>query len=263
MSEASISRALAAGRLHRIHPRVYAVGHRALPIQGRLTAALLYARPGAALSHTTAGWWWGLLHERPRVIHVASQLHHRSLPEVKVHRPRNLKRVVHRGLPVTLVARTLLDLASTLPAHSLRRALAEAEFLRLFDWAEAEAALARGQPGSAALREAIRRHRPELARTRSVLEERFLTLCETFEIPMPAVNARVCGFFVDALWRDAGLVVELDGRVAHELPARISADRHRELTLRRAGYRVIRYSWEQVTRQPDRVAEDLSDALGR
>jgi predicted transcriptional regulator of viral defense system len=66
----AISRWEKAGRLHQVHPGVYAVGHSALPIFGRLHAALLYAGPDAALSHTTAAWLWKLVDAEPTRIHV-------------------------------------------------------------------------------------------------------------------------------------------------------------------------------------------------
>ena len=53
---ATTARAIARGWLVRVHPGVYALGHAALAIEGRLMAAVLYAGPGAVLSHTTAGW---------------------------------------------------------------------------------------------------------------------------------------------------------------------------------------------------------------
>lgn len=61
LSGTTISRWVAAGRLHRVHPGVYAVGHRAVCREGRLLAAVLYAGRGAALSHASAASWWGLL----------------------------------------------------------------------------------------------------------------------------------------------------------------------------------------------------------
>src|SRR5947208_12577252 len=54
LSSSAISRWAGAGRLHRVLPGVYAVGHSAVPPRGRLIASLLYAGPGAVFSHTTA-----------------------------------------------------------------------------------------------------------------------------------------------------------------------------------------------------------------
>jgi len=108
---------------------------------------------------------------------------------------------------------------------------------------------------------ALARHRPELARTLSVLEERFLALCERGDMPIPEVNVRMCGLMVDALWRRERLIVELDGHAGHSTVAAMERDRGRELTLRGAGYLVLRYTWRQVTQQPERVAAELRAAL--
>ena len=75
------------------------------------------------------------------------------------------------------------------------------------------------------------------------------------------MNAYVEGLKVDALWRDAKLVVELDGHETHANPVANEEDRRRELILRRAGYRVIRYTWWQVTREPQAVVDDLRSHL--
>jgi len=125
----TISRWLQDGHLYRLYPGVYAVGHRALSIEGRLAAALLYAGPGAMLSHATAAWWWGLW--RPLPLGSMSALPaRRSVPGLAVHGRRRLERVWHRRLSVTTVAQTLLDLAIDAAPMALRRALAEAEYRR-------------------------------------------------------------------------------------------------------------------------------------
>ena len=56
---------------------------------------------------------------------------------------------------------------------------------------------------------------PELAQTFSVLEERFLELCEWAHLRIPEINARVGRMRVDALWREERIAVELDGAAAH------------------------------------------------
>ncbi len=233
----TISRWLRDGRLHALHPGVYAVGHRALPVEGRLTAALLFAGPGAMLSHATAGWWSGLWGTEPKRIHVSVAADRRSSREVVVHGRRHLEPVERAGLPVTSVPQTLVDL------HAV------------------ESVARRGVPGSAALRSALAQHRPELARTRSVLEERFVALCEAEGVPPPRVNASICGLTVDALWADRAVIVELDGHAAHATPSAAERDRRRELRLRAAGYQVVRYTWQQVTQEPGVVSADLQAVL--
>ena len=94
IGRAVVSRWAEERRLHRIYPRVYAVGHPALGLEGRLAAALFYAGSGAALCGVTAGSWMGLLGAQPRRVHVAIPGRRRSLRDVRVHEQRSLERVV-------------------------------------------------------------------------------------------------------------------------------------------------------------------------
>jgi predicted transcriptional regulator of viral defense system len=271
-SNAWIVRAIRAGRLHRILPAVYAAGHLGVSIRGRLIAALLYAGPGAALSHLTGLWWLALLpydgragvrRQPPRRLDITTPRRSSSLPNLRLHRARRLDVITYDGLPVTSVARTLIDAAPSLPLRDLRHAVAEAEYRKLIDLRELATTLGRGRPGSAALRSALERHMPELAGARSELERRFLELCERDGIPLPDVNVKVAGFTVDALWRDRLVVAELDGRSSHDGASRIEADRRRDLVLRGEGHIVLRYTWHQVTGEPERVVADLRAALNR
>lgn len=261
VSERARERWLDAGRLYRVHPGVYAVGHPAIPLEGRLVAALLHAGPGAALSHASALGWWRLNSDEQLIVHVSTLVRANSTRGVRVHHPRRLDAVLHRGLRVTTVARTLLDAASQLPFPRLRRVVAEAEYLRLLDPASIGAQLGRGRRGSSSLRRALALHNPLLAQTLSALEERFLALCEDHSLPLPEVNATVAGLMVDALWRAPGLVVELDGARSHASAAAMHRDRERDLALRAAGFDVLRYTWHQVTERPSAVAADLRRAL--
>lgn len=69
--KAQIARWRTDGYLYRVLPGVYAVGHLADSPDARLSAALLYAGPGAMLSHATAACWWGLLDQPPVRIEVS------------------------------------------------------------------------------------------------------------------------------------------------------------------------------------------------
>jgi very-short-patch-repair endonuclease len=252
-----ISRWIDERRLHRVHPGVFAVGHGCLSLEGRLAAALFYAGPGAALCGVTAGSWLGVLQAVPRRLHVCIPGYRRSLSDVRVHERRNLERIWHKRLPVTPSAQTLLDIAGEVRFTQLRRALAEAEYLRLVTLDEVAAVLGRGKRGSAALRAALECHRPELAQTRSALEEKLVLMCETHYLTPPEMNVWVAGHLVDALWRDAKLVVELDGHAAHGTPAAMEEDRRRDLDLRAAGYTVLRYTWSQLIYETELVVADL------
>jgi hypothetical protein len=261
LSKATISRWSATGRLHRVHPGVYAVGHTRLSTEGRLVAALLYAGPGAALSHATAAWWWQLIDHEPMRIEISAPRDTRSLSAALIHHPRHLNRTEHRGLSITTIAQTLLDFAVSAPPDRLRRALAESEFRRLLDRNAIETVLVRGHPGTVALRRCLESHYPDLARTRSVLEERFLSLCRSGGIPLPEVNVKISGLTVDTLWREQRVIVELDGHAGHGTPARLERDHQRDLRLRAAGYLVLRYTWQQITRQREQVIADLRATL--
>jgi predicted transcriptional regulator of viral defense system len=261
VSRAMVGRWLAEGRLHPIHRGVYALGHPAISIEGRLVAALLLAGPGGVLSHATAAWWWGLAAASPTVIDLTTEARARSVSDVKIHRRRRFESTRHRRLPVTTVAQTILDLAAAAPLAHVRRVLAEADYRRLLDLDAILAVAGQGRPGSATLRTALARHQPRLALTRSQLEERFLCLCEDAGLPTPEVNAGVSRMSIDFLWREQKLAVEVDGYDGHRSNAQLERDRRRELWLRANGYTVIRYTADQVANEAALVVADLRRLL--
>ncbi len=117
------------------------------------------------------------------------------------------------AIPVTRVARTLVDLADVLMLPGLQRAINEAELLGLFDLAALDRTLARlpNRRGRGRLRQALRLYRPNTAFTRSGGERSFLRLCSEHGLPEPKANLSVAGHEVDLLWPDAGLIVEATG----------------------------------------------------
>src|SRR5579884_432731 len=187
--------------LHRVLPRVYAVGHRAHTVESDLMAAILYAGPGAVLSHATAAWWVGLANSRPHRIDVSTPRRCRSLPGIRIHGERDLERASHKGLPVTLFEQTMVDYASQASLTKVRLALARADHDGSLNASALASALRPGRPGTARLRTALKRHLPRLADTKSLVEATFVELCETYELPLPEVNGRVAGWEVDIVWR--------------------------------------------------------------
>ncbi len=262
---ATISDRVRLGKLHRVERGVYAVGHDVLVAEGRWMAALLYAGRGAVLSHVSAAVHWGLLDDRGGKKHVTVARRAGS-ETVHVHGVRRLSRdqwTCHRGIPVTTVPRTLLDLAELkkeVSDRALRRAVSQALVLKLTDVRALRAQLARsrGRRGCARLAELLD---AGVAPTRSVLEERLLALVRAAKLPEPCVNARVATLEVDLLFAAQRVIVEADGARYHDNPVARLRDGERQALLEEAGYQVVRVNWGQVTREPAQTARRLRAAL--
>src|SRR3954447_22671611 len=258
---------VAAGRLHRMHRGVYAVGHTRVSPDGYAMAAVLAVGPGAVLSHRSAAALWGI-RRSARARHEVTTTARRRPAGIDVHTARRLDPedvTQHRGVPTTTVPRTLVDLADRLPVDPLATALHEAEVLRLFDRSALEAAIGRatGRRGLTQLREALRE--PDAGRTRSELERAFLRLCRDAGLPRPEVNATlfIDGRLVDgdALWRQEKVIVELDGAAVHATSRAFHADRRRDTALIADGYVVARLTWHRVTAERRRTADELRRIL--
>lgn len=232
-----------AGRLHRLHRGVYAVGHIAPSNERRWMAAILALGGGAVLSHRSAAMLWELLPRREGSVDISlpSRNGRRQRLGIRVHRPESLesRETTRRlGIPVTSPARTLADLKTALPEHELRRAVRQADFL--------------GLPTGPDI---------ELDKTRSELERRFLWLCQRHHLAKPSVNLRIGKLTVDFCWVEQKLIVETDGYSAHRGRMAFEDDRSRDLELRALGYEVLRLSYRQVFNEPDHVVEVLRSAL--
>jgi very-short-patch-repair endonuclease len=243
------------GRLHRIHRGVYALGHPVLSLRARWIAALLACGPSSMLSHRSAGVHYGLVEDHQRIIDITTTGGRGSPEGVRVHR-RKAETVRHDGLAVTTIDQTLIDLAAQLTPRQLERAVDEAHRRghRL-----AKQCL-RGRKGAAALNALAARNRQGHTLTRSELE-RFLRLARNAGFPDPELNVDIEGFLVDAVWRDQRVVIELDGARYHDQPGARANDRRRDATLTIAGWRVIRYGWEDVTVHEERTARELTALL--
>ncbi len=68
---------------------------------------------------------------------------------------------------------------------------------------------------------------------------------------------------VDVLFEAAGLIIEVDGRRAHSGQQAFVADRRRQNTLVNLGFRVLRFTWWDLTEHPDRVVAEIRAALAR
>lgn len=263
----AIDHRIAAGRLHRVQRGVYAVGHTRLTLRGHFIAAVLSFGPGAVLSHRSAARLWNLLPDSRRAIDVTvARGGGRSRANVRIHHARALHPddvTILDGIPVTSVARTLLDLAAAENADRLEDAIERAETHKLFDLEAVEQLLMRSpkHKGRRPLLTALTDVVQTVPGTRRELERAFQRLIKQARLARPEVNVEVGGYEVDVVWHEQRLVVELDSREFHLTRRAFEADRERDARLQVAGYRVIRITWRRLTNEPDAIMGELRELL--
>lgn len=242
-----------AGRLHRVFRGVYAVGVPARGARAMAMAATL-AIEGAVLAGRSAAVLWDIWGNARSTEHVIAPRPVRRRAGLRIScralDPRDTTR--RDGIPVTTVARTLLDLAAELTSRQLRAALTRARVRRIVTDDALRDVLARHprHRGTTALGRALTG-----PFTRSRLERRFLALVAGAGLPAPEVNVVVEGHERDAVWRDRRLIVEVDG--PHHA-GEWAADAERDARAEAAGWRVVRLTAWDVERDGARTLDRLS-----
>ncbi|MDA0160160.1 endonuclease domain-containing protein [Solirubrobacter ginsenosidimutans] len=234
----------------------------ALSREARWLAAVFAAGKGAALSHLAAAEFWRLRGARGSITVVAPR--RVRIEGVRVYRcnhldPRDV--TIRNGIPVTTVARTIVDLAEVLTVSQLTNVMYEAEHWNLLDLDAVRATAERllGRHGIAVLEEAIDAHLKGSAGTKSDKEDEFHALLGD-RVPKPIANVKVLGHEVDAFWPEFRLVVEVDGP-GHERPRARRRDRSRDRDLRDAGYVVLRFTDVEIEQRPGTVRATLRSAM--
>jgi very-short-patch-repair endonuclease len=226
-------------------------------------AAVLACGDGAVLCGRAAAYLHGLTRARPSCPEVLARTE-RRIPGVRTIRgragidPRDA--TTARGIPVTAVPRTLVDLAAVLSPRALARACHEAEVRHRTTPAAVWAALRRrpSARGAAELRRILAGdERVVLSR----LEERFLELIEEAGLPLPTTNRPAGGHHVDCRWPDHRLTVELDGYRFHNSRHSWEQDRRRERQAYARGDDFRRFTYGDVFERPQPTLRELISAL--
>lgn len=153
---------------------------------------------------------------------------------------------IHRAIPVTSPACTILDLSPRLSQRQLEALVNEADKLELVDPERLRQALDTRvrRPGVAVLRELLDRQTFTL--TDSELERLFLPILRRAGLPPPLTGRRVNGYRVDFYWPALDLVVETDGLRYHRTAAQQARDRLRDQAHLAAGLKPLRFTYAQV-----------------
>lgn len=250
LSTSGVTWRVRAGRLHRVHWGVYAVGQPALSTHGRYLGAVLAAGTGAALSHVAAAELHRISRWPVDTIEVVRPGGSgRTLAGAVAHRSRALRArdvTAVRRIPVTSVARTLLDLGDRLTPHQLAWAIGEAQFRGRFSRLRVDAMVRppHGRRAAATLAAALALVDAGSRGTRSAPEDHFLAAAIAAGLPEPVVNTplRIDDDVppeFDFVWPAQRLIVEVDGP-SHQRRANRDADRRRDERVLRAGFRILR-----------------------
>jgi very-short-patch-repair endonuclease len=262
-----IDRRVRSGRLLLRHRGVYQAG----PVLGRRgeeMAAVLACACACRVSHRSAARLHDLLRTGSAPIDVTVPLAiRRALPGVRVYRSGNLRPdevTTVDGVPVTTPARTLLDLAGCAAFRDVEQACARAERLHLVTRADIRVMLERhpANPGAGVLRRLLDSDTPT-AYTRSQAEEELLALIRAAKLPSPRLNAQACGYEVDVLWPPERVVVEVDGYAFHRSARSFAGDRRRDADLAAAGYTVLRFTWDDLTKRREATLTRIVQVLTR
>ena len=269
LSKAAIAHRVATGRLHRLHRGVYLVGSPAPPPLALETAALFACAPGAALSHHTAAALVRLIAASPHdgIDVTVRRLSAAARAGIRLHRTRRLPAADvrrHGRLPMTAPLRTILDVAGSDAPGDLERMVNEAQVQRLVTLRQLERRLhhERGRRGVVALREIVAAQR-QPSMTRNDAEEAFVDHVRRSTLPEPATDYRIGPYKVDFAWPDVRLAGELDSIAFHATPAKFVADRRRWADLDGLGWRLFRFTWWDVVREPEALLVRLTRSLLR
>jgi very-short-patch-repair endonuclease len=245
------------GRLHPKWRGVYAVGRPELTREGIWMAAALTCNGVVSDSAGAALWQIGRDTGRIEVTVPPGRRSHR--PGIIVHR-RHVETTTLRGIPVTSLVQTFIDISKTLTDDELEEAINEANKRGLTSPEALRNALD-GKRGAGRLRRLLDRRAFVLAD--SALERLFRPLARKAGLPQPLSRARVNGFRVDFYWPALGLVVETDGFGYHSTPAQQATDRRRDQAHTVAGLTPLRFTHAQVAYEPDHVRATLAAVAAR
>ncbi len=196
LSVDDIEHRLEVRRLQRVYRGVYSLAPPStLTVKGRWLAAVLACGPGAVLSHATAAAHWDLRRSQAALIDVTvpARSGRKRRPGIRLHRSSTLTAdqcTVRDAIPVTTVARTLVDIADGYDFQTAKRATEQAEVLGLFDLTAVQRAVAAGpgRGGAVAVSKVLDDYTFGVGLTESDLEDEFLRLCDRFGLARPAVQ---------------------------------------------------------------------------
>jgi very-short-patch-repair endonuclease len=271
LADRTITRRVGDGTLRRVQPGVLAAGGSPRTWEQALLAGCLAT--GGVASHESAAQ----LHRveyvaRERRVVTVGRGGTRNLRGIDSHESSEIGhhwRTRVGPIPVTIPARTIVDLAAVLHPVQLEHALDDAlgrgavtidECIAAFD-----SLACRGRTGIVELRRLLSARGTGRVADTTELERMFSALVRRCGLPEPdrqvlVGRERLLGT-VDFVYRARRLIVEVDGRLGHSQVLDFEKDRRRDQEALVSGYRVVRFTYRQITRRPHEVEAVLTALL--
>jgi Transcriptional regulator, AbiEi antitoxin len=242
-----IAERVRAGALIPVYRGVYRVGHAARSVEADYIAAVKACGAGAVLSGRAAAWLWGLIvgDSPPPEVSAPTERHLRGVITHHCRQLTGVDRRRRRGIPITSVPRTIVDLAASMSEEGLALACHEAGVRHKTTPRQVEAVL-QGKPNAPGARKLRRVIHGDVHVTLSKLESRFLDRLREEGLPLPITNRPAGGRRVDCRWPEHHLTVELDSYRFHNSRHSWKRDRQREREAYARGDDFRRYTWDDV-----------------
>jgi very-short-patch-repair endonuclease len=249
-----------------VHTGVFFVGQGPLTFRTRFMAAVLACGPEAVISHHAAAALHDLRPLPQGAIDVTAPENHRRKGircHVSAVPPRHRARI--DAIPVTSLERTYVDYAEQSTARQLKASLEAGERRNILDLRTLQSVIdsSNGRRGITPLRAAIAELSDDPQWTQSPLEERFLELVRSTDLPRPRANVLIEGHLVDFAWPEHRLIVELDGFAFHANRGAFETDRGRDNHLQKKGWRVLRITYRRLHTDPAGVIADVRHMLNQ
>ncbi len=270
LGRGQIVRRLAIGAWSQLYPGIYRVEGAPECCEQRLLGVRLYLGHGFLFSHRCAAALHGLRNFEltgPELL-CTRQV---RLPGVEVHRVQQLdprEATTAKSLPVTSVARTLVDLAGELEPADLRDTVDHALQRKWTTVNRLAVAVLRSRHarGITRLRDLVHLYQGGDGPSESELEARVFRVIEAAAVPRPTRQRTVkaAGRLrrLDFFWPEHRVVLEADGYAVHASPEAFEAVRVRNNSLVARGCRVLHWTWQALHARPAELVCELLSVLG-
>jgi hypothetical protein len=269
----AIKHRIRAGRWLRVHRGVYRIAGVPLTWEGKVMADVLAGGDRALASHRTAAVLWDLDGFRPGPPEV-SVVRHRK-PEqlsLRVHESTDLhlaRPACRRGIPVTGLLRTLVDIGRLVTYEQLDCAVEEVVRRGRYDWPDLYHCLVaharRGRNGVGPLRAVLEERYGDKV-TDSRWETMVVRLLVDAGVDEPVTQHPIFDgdrfvAEVDLAWPSVRVGVELQSKKHHLTPTRFERDLRRLTEARLLGWSIPEYTWKFFIERPHKLVAEVRQVL--